>query len=258
MNLALAGIVILILVSPGILFRRLYYTGEFSKQFFKSSFVEQIYPSMAASAALHFLLLCFSYHLTNYRVDISAIGMLISGTNNADHLKSEFAKIESNLQPILWYHAVIFLLSGLLGYLTKFSVRKLALDRLFKWLRFKNEWHYYMTGECLDFENVPDDSEEIDFTYVDALIDTKDGTIIYSGILNDYVLSNEHGLDRLFLSDVRRRLLINDSAEEPEANTVTEEGASNWYPVKGEIMAIPFEHVINLNFTYYTIETPTP
>jgi hypothetical protein len=53
MNIAFATAIIFILLIPGILFRRFYFSGEFSKQFFKSTAFELFASTSIPSILLH-------------------------------------------------------------------------------------------------------------------------------------------------------------------------------------------------------------
>ena len=110
-------------------------------------------------------------------------------------------------------------------------------------MRFKNEWHYLVTGEILDFPHVPGEANTVDFVWVDLMVQTQEGTLLYTGVLNDYILSKENGLDRIYLSEVVRRYLTDDYNKDRQE-----------YEMPGNFMVFPFDKVLNMNITYYQIE----
>jgi len=148
---------------------------------------------------------------------------------------------------IVFYLVSLGIISAASGYLVRKLIRKLKLDRKYKLLRFQNEWHYVFTGEILDFPKVPGKSEEVDITYIDALVKTDEGTIIYMGLLADYVLSKDGGLDRIYLKDVRRRFL-NNQTEQAEDNST-----NKYYELPGEFFVLAYDKIINLHITYYKV-----
>lgn len=249
MNVALSTLILLLFLIPGFLFRRFYYTGEFSKQYFKQNFTDLVFPTLIPSLLFHAVGLYLISHspFTNaYALDIGVISGLISGVANYDQVNRALLNIYRYSDLILGYFLCISLISGVTGFLVKVFVRNLKLDRKLKLFRFQNEWHYIFSGEILDFPRVPGKAEDLDFTYVDALVKNDEGTIIYSGLLTEYVLSKEGGIDRLYLTDVKRRYLKNDEKEKP--------GESKYYYMPGQFFVLPFQHVVNLHITYYIVE----
>jgi len=140
------------------------------------------------------------------------------------------------------------------GFLSKWVVRKLKLDRKIKLFRFQNEWHYIFSGEILDFPKVSGEADDIDCSYVDALVRTDEGTVIYSGLLTDYILTKEGGIDRIYLSSVKRRFLKDDILNGPESQTEQkpeDPDDKRYYYLPGQFFIIPYNMVINLHITYY-------
>ncbi len=250
MNVALSTLILFLFLIPGFLFRRFYYTGEFSKQYFKQNFTDLIFPTLIPSLLFHAVGIYLINHgplANNYILNVEVISGLISGVANYDQVNHSLHNIYTYSDAILGYFFYISLLSGATGFLVRVLVRNLKLDRKLKIFRFQNEWHYIFSGEILDFPRVPGKAEDLDFTYVDALVKSDEGTIIYSGLLTEYVLSKEGGIDRLYLTDVKRRYLRNDEKEKPGEE-------SKYYYMPGQFFVLPFQHVINLHITYYTVE----
>lgn len=249
MNFALSTLILLLFLIPGFLFRRFYYTGEFSKQYFKQNLSDLIFPTLIPSLLFHTLGIFFINHSpfsNQYTIDVNVISGLISGVANYDQVNYGLQSIHTYSRPIIGYFFFISIISIVAGFLGKAFVRNLKLDRKLKIFRFKNEWHYIFSGEILDFPRVPGKAEELDVTYIDALVKTDEGSIIYSGLLTEYVLSNEGGIDRLYLTDVKRRYLKDDHREKPNEE--------KYYYMPGQFFVLPFNQVINLHITYYTVE----
>ena len=246
MNLALPTLVFLVFLVPGFLFRRLYFSGEFSEQYFKENFVSLIFPTLLTSIVIHLL----SYILLSpfFKPDTSTIGTFLSGDNNNKDISLAIQNVLSNYKSILLYFIIASFIGGFSGWLTKLIIRNYKLDRKYKILRFQNEWHYLFSGELLDFPNVPGRTGNIDLAYVDTLISTNEGTVLYSGLLDDYVLSSSNGIDRIYLKNVKRRFLKDDL----QLNTEPEK--DRYYFMPGDFFVIPFNKIINLHISYYKIE----
>lgn len=249
MNLALSTFVIFLILLPGIFFRRFYYTQEFSTEYFKQTFLEiflsGFIPSLIIHAVWYFLAKCFGYY-----VDLELFGSLLTSNPNP----AVFKNLDDFAQPILWYHFSMWIGSGGLGALFKQLVRTRGLDRRYSLLRFQNSWHYIFTGEFMEFPRsikalTEDKVEDIELVYVDALVQTQEGSILYEGILVHYDLSKEGGLDCIGLEQVQRRYLSHDRKKSFKT--------PKHYEIPGDILLIKYSDIKNLNFTYYTLEFGT-
>lgn len=249
MNIALATLFLLILLYPGFIFRRFYYTEEFSREYFKQTITDLLVAAILPSMLLHIL----GYYLFinhRYNIDVATIGTLLSGTSDGTKVTAAFHNIYNNAGKIISYFIALSFLSALLGLFTKYVVRKLKLDRKFKLFRFQNEWHYIFSGEILDFPRVPGDASDISIRYIDVLVKSDQGTIIYTGILADYVLSKDGGIDRIYLTNVKRRYLKDDRL----MNLDSDEYDERYYHLPGQFFIIPYTQIVNLHITYYKIE----
>lgn len=249
MSIALPTLVLFYLVLPGIVFRRFYYTEEFSKQYFKSSFGDLVLATVLPSIFIHALLIG-GWHLAGHSLDSKTLSNLLAGGDN-DSVKALLAVLDSKFLVFL-YALIACVIAGGSGALTKFFIRRNKLDRKYKIFRFQNEWHYLFSGEILDFPRVSGKVEEVSFRYVDALVETGDGPVIYMGILSDYVLSKDGGIDRICLSKVRRRKLSDDPSS--EAKIDSQNIQKNYYTLPGDFFVLPFSQVKNLHITYYEVK----
>jgi hypothetical protein len=254
MNIALTTISLLIFLLPGFLFRRFYYTGEFSKEYFKENISDLIYAGIIPSFVIHF----FGYWLFihwKYDIDIKTVGILLSGSSDVAKAESAFSSLYKYSGQILCYFVGVGILGMLLGYTAKWIVRKNRLDTKINLFRFQNEWFYLFSGEILQFSKIPGKNEEkIDFIYIDVLVGTHEGTIIYSGLLKEYMLSKSGGIDRLYLTEVKRRYLKDDGAGKEDSSAAAKSSDERYYTLPGQLFIIPFANIINLHITYYKLE----
>lgn len=243
MNIALATIALFILLTPGLLFRRLYYSEEFSKEYFRQSYLELFFSSIIPSLLLH-VIGYFCFVAPKHEIDPEIIGTLLSGSDDANRVTHAFNSIFDDAKLILEYFFSLYILAISFGYSSKRVIRATKLDRKLKLFRFQNEWHYLFSGEILDFPRVSGKSEDVDFSYVDVLVKSDEGSIIYMGILADYILSKEGGLDRIYLRDVKRRYLVKDKPVNDE---------NPYYQMPGEFFVISAQQIINIHITYYSV-----
>ncbi len=240
MNIALTTVLIFIFLLPGLIFRRFYYTEEFSKEYFKQNFFEYFLSSFFPSLILH-TIWYFLVTLFGYRVDLVLISHLFYVE---DYPKDVYLNINSNVWQIVAYNSTLLIVSVFMGIISKSIVRIFRLDLRYKLFRFQNSWHYVFSGEFFDFPKSSisldkDSIDDIEFVYVDALVDSNDGTLIYEGILVDYELSKLGGLNYIILQGVQRRFLKDDGENEDEK-----------YEIPGHNMVLPFEQILNLNFNF--------
>ena len=125
------------------------------------------------------------------------------------------------------------------------------MDRDYKMFRFQNSWHYIVSGEFFEFPRArltlrKDNVEDIEVVWINALQDTSNGTYLYQGVLVDYELAKDGGLNSLSLKFAQRRHLSLDE----NGNSALEE---RYYPIKGHMLVLKYPELKNLNFTYYKI-----
>lgn len=145
----------------------------------------------------------------------------------------------------LLYCTFVMAVSFFAGHASRKIVRWLKLDRKFKLFRFTNDWHYLLSGEFLDFPEVPDHPEEVSFKLVNALTSVGTQQMIYIGELIHFTLSDEGGLENIVLKDAKRRLLQDDLVE------------NRYYDIPGRYITIPYKTIININIRYFYLEEVT-
>lgn len=85
-----------------------------------------------------------------------------------------------------------------------------------------------------------------------------DGILIYSGIMVDYELNKNSGLEHITLKQVGRRFLKHDQyskkSKPPNPNSENEnKNIDPYYHIPGHVLVIKYAHVLNLNFSYYKL-----
>lgn len=248
MNLLFGTVLLFILISPGLIFRFSYLQGTYAKLTFRVSAFEEIFWALIPAFLFQFLAVLFLQTVLNENVRLDILYGLITGNDSVD-----FAVIEKNVGPFLLYNLVIGTGSAGLGVLAREAVRKYKLDLRFKFLRFGNEWHYLFSGEGF-FQRNPG-APGIFLIQVDVMVDSSEGTMIYSGILEDYYLSKDNGLDRLYLHNVYRRRLKDDlNPDQPNVGYLERHLDPRYYAMPGDLFVITYDKILNLNITYYVAE----
>ncbi len=241
------------IIIPGLLFRRFYYYGEFSKQF---STKENIYQSAFYSIipGLFIQLLGASLYFKFRKPNLSFFDIYNIHYNilNGSSLKGKsLSFINDQLLTYLIHTANIFLLSIFLGILFSRLIRLLKIDIHTKLFRFKNQWYYIFSGEILAMKKFKlgptliktiNGSKDIkaSTTYADILIENNNGNReLYTGYVVDYELNSNDisQLERIYLLDACRYVIKKKKRKKRKA-------------IPGEIFILPGKNIVNINLTY--------
>jgi len=240
-ELALNTIIIIVLILfPGLVVRRFYFSGDFSKQFVKGEWSERLVTSVFWGLFSQLIsLLLFSYTSWAKFNDSNDI------INNIfqDGVPNTLITDSNSILFLLGYIVFSLIFSGILGYLAHKLVRIFNLDIKNKAFRFSNNWHYYFKGEILKTEDYSKYKDlKILFTWIDIVIDTKNGNNkLIQGVLSQYTINNSTGdLEYIYLDDAKR----------------WSNSEKRFKPVDSHIFVVPFVNVIDFNIRYnYTLKT---
>jgi hypothetical protein len=242
MNIVLGSTVSIVFLLPGILFRKGYFSGEFSKQFvsrdFFQLFINTLLPSLLIYA-LAWPICC----LAGWTYDFTVILGLLADSDklNTFSIKS----IENYQNQIICFLVIVNCFAYFLGILSKLIVIHFWLDVKFSLLRYENIWHYIITAKFFQitrsqFELNKSEIDDIEIVYCVASINIGGENILYNGILFDYQLAHDGGLDLIYLKDAKRRHI-----DKPRGK---------YENIDGSIFIVKYENVINLNLTFYRVE----
>lgn len=259
MNLAFGALLLFLLLFPGILLRISYLNGPYSRKNIQSSLVDELILSLIPALILQ----AVGYGLVNafssYHIRLEVLYQLIVGVSGPQY-KPDFALIERSLSPFLGYHFLLFVIAVLAGKAARWLVKRYDLDIRFHSLRFNNDWYYLLSGRLLDFPGRPGQASAVSLIFVDALVEVKDGSYLYSGLLEEFFLSKD-GLDRICLSQVYRRKLSDDASDRvpSELESAEDEGPTGkafdqrYYEMPGDLFVIPYAQIRNLNLSYFNV-----
>lgn len=245
MQIALGGLIILIILLPGISFRKGYFSEEFSNQYtirdFFQLFINTLFPSFIA----YFIFLPVVFFPFGYYYDLGTLLGILS--SNDELVESSIEKIEQFSLQILIFQILINSFSFLTGYFLRNFVLHHSFDARNKFFRYKNIWHYLLSAKFMLFERSQIELQEnsindVDVTYLDALIVLGDYSFIYTGILVDYELSEDGSLDLLYIKDAQRKLIEHSPSD------------TNYKDINGHIIILKYKDVVNLNLSFIQIE----
>ncbi|MFP5437469.1 MAG: hypothetical protein ACLGH8_06785 [Bacteroidia bacterium] len=240
MDIALKTLVLIIFILvPGFLFRRVYFQGPFSQQFDSKSWSHSIFYSALFGILINFIgFYCYEYlfQKINYPYCLSFYNSLT---------KEEIKKKDLNLfsiESVYKYLAILYFLSIFLGWFIYEVVRNFKLDRYFGPLRFSNNWHYYFKGEIKDFKDFSLEKGKCNATTVDVLVKSeKDGNNLYSGILTSYDLDHNGNLDYIVLTETQ----------------IYNQTQKKFRDIHSTVFKIPNSNINNINFRYSYLDEDT-
>jgi hypothetical protein len=248
MNLVFGSILLFILISPGLIFRFSYLQGTYAKLSFKVSAIEEIFWALIPACFLQSLAILFIQNVLHYTIRLDIVYRLITGSSSDT---SDFFIIQNNIGSFLVYLTALIIISAILGIACREVVRKYRLDIHNKFLRFGNEWHYLFSGEIL-YSSKNLDPDSISLIQIDVVMQSSEGNLIYSGILEDFYLSRDNGLDRIYLRNVYRRKLKDDlDPNEPNVGFLDRHLDARYYAMPGDFFVVTYDKIINLNISYY-------
>ena len=239
MNIALGTLIILFLLSPGFIIRYTFLKGPYSRKNYKPAVTTEIFWAIIPAVFLQLIGL-YLMQVSGYDTDFRFIYLILTGSDKI----SDFSLLSANLGGFLVYFLVMSFLAAGLGFASRWLVMQWKLDKKFGIFKINNEWYYLFSGRMLE------DESEIDFIQVDALVQTPEGVVIYCGVLNDFYLTSDGGIDRLYLVNVYRRKFADDYIV---ANVEPKNLDDRYYNMPGDYLVIFGQTLLNINLTYYKL-----
>jgi hypothetical protein len=239
MSLAFSAVLIFLIFAPGAILRRSYFSGRFSIKFVSSSPLDEIVWAIIPGTFLHLIMIYFIQNFSSQQLDFATLGFLLVGTNDDANTARAFQALGSDIWLITKYNLTLWAVAAIMGHLSRLVVRRYRLDLKFNLLRFNNEWYYLLSGETIKTK-----PGEVNYVWIDALVETVGGSVLYSGFLVNFNLSRDGGLESIYLTEVTRRDLKSDLMDEAKQK-------QKYHAIPGDIFVVKYTQVVNLNISIY-------
>lgn len=225
-------LLIVVVLFPGLIFRRFYYWSKFTKQFVKGEWSERIVTSIFWGIISQVItLLLISYILSILQIKLLEKD-IIEKIRYFSFANMDIEEARSILFFILGYILFSILVAGLLGFFLHKFVRRSRIDIKIEAFRYSNQWHYIFQGE------VPKSKKKVLFPWVDVTLITQqeDGKQkMIQGVLKDYQINATTGdLEYLYL-------------EKAERYSHTQK---DFKKILSDIFVIPSQNIVDLNIRY--------
>lgn len=251
--------IFLLIIFPGLIARRLYFFGEFSKQFGSYSPLENTLILSIIPGVITFLLslLVYTKYFLVFRdqAQVDIFFNILVGANLQSDIELNWQTLWTNvLNYFLPFFLIELVFSFVIGVISGRLVVLLNLDTTWKIFRYKNYWYYLFTARALKIpkykisKTKTHEAEHRNvflFSHIDVMIDTDTGPMLYTGILVDYFLDEDrtNELSKLVLSDAIK--YKQTSATEKEEREI-----------QGNLFTLDCSRMLNLNIRYVFKQFP--
>ncbi|QGZ64291.1 hypothetical protein [Paraburkholderia acidisoli] len=250
MNVAFPALFIFLVVLPGFLFRQFFQRNEvrtfdhapFSAVVLKAVLCAFVFDAAGAVAA----------HVAGYEIELGDIvRLLVGGPASLDDLNGRLAWL--NAHPLAGSGYFVFTngLALVAAFVWRGAVQRWQLDRsghrLARLTRGDAPWYYLFAG--LDHPK----EDAIDGAMIAAVVEFREGTFLFTGILDDYEVNADGQLDRLMLIQAQRRRLESDRKYDAASDQFIDD-ATRFYPIAGDVFVLRYDELKTLNVTYLSLE----
>ena len=227
--------------APGAILRRSYFSGRFSEKFVYTSPLDEVVWAIIPGTVLHLITIYLMQTFTAHKLDFSVLGFLLVGAKDDANTAKAFQVLGKDIWLITTYNLILWASAAGLGHGFRLMVRRYDLDLKFNSLRLNNEWYYLLSEEIIKTKQ-----SDVNYVWIDALVETAGGSVIYSGFLVDFNLSRDGGLESIYLTQVARRYLTQDLTDDGRRK-------QRYYDIPGDIFVIKYTQVANLNIFYDSV-----
>ncbi|WP_293916602.1 MULTISPECIES: hypothetical protein [unclassified Sphingobacterium] len=236
------------IVIPGLIFKRFYFQGKFSKQFFDGLFVDRLLTNILWGLFIQLITIfsyCWFFDVKSTEL-YTEINSLYTDYNQQKIPEFKFEYILHSLRYLM--ATIITAIAS--GWGLHLLVRFLKFDILFSIFRFSNQWHYYFSGEALRFKEFKKfsngNTNKVISTEVDVVVKESDGiTNMFTGFLTQYTLCRTGELETIYLTDTKRFVKRDDNRFHSKV-------------IPGDCFVIPYNNVLNLNVRYNVVNNHNP
>jgi len=265
-NIALNTIFyISIFIFPGLLFRKFYFGGDFTKQFNQGNLMERFLWTLFFSIGIITFCILFFILLENYSI------LRIQEYISYENIKHLFETLSTNQLPekkdvgkytnIIYLILLLYFISGTLGFLFYKIIRTTNFDSSIPLFKFKNYWHYIIKSKKVNGNK--NSKNKYLYTNADVLIEVNGKTELYSGYVHNYFIDPlTNKLDCIILKNAYKFVSIdNDKNQDIESSIDNNENIFERHRVytnktiykkniPGDILTLFNDRIVNINLTY--------
>ncbi|MFB6454229.1 hypothetical protein ACE38W_03075 [Chitinophaga sp. Hz27] len=254
MNLAIGAILLTILLIPPLIFYYFYFSGTHARAAPKYSIPEFMFVSSIASLVIH----CSIIRLGGYNINFELLFRILAGQMTDHYIATVCNKLPQYFYQFTAYCFWISIGAAVSGWLVSWFVKSAWL-RSRSWIkkirngeppthavRYYNNWWYYFCSHEYSSSGTYriGDSHNV---LISILVETKEASIIYEGILYDWITNGE-SLDRIYLKKAISR--ISSVKALHEAAMPLDSQVDNLESDEYGILCIPYSKVTNIHLRF--------
>jgi hypothetical protein len=238
-----------LIIIPGFVIRKLFYYGEFSRQFGSHApILKQIFY-LLIPGLVNLISTTYIYHNLISSIDLGAVIDVYKDFHQPDKRFKEingYTVLQQAHMSAMPYIGILYTTAILTGLLCGRVIRITGLDLRFKLLRYKNTWFYLFNGFHSRIKKYSGPHQKIpkkhkfQFTQADVLIKSTPDRL-YSGIVVDYELKDDNcqELKTIVLKDAKRY-----------SSSRNEHGAKELVAIPGNLFVLDCKELININLNF--------
>lgn len=239
-------VLFILVIIPGFFIRKLYYYGEFSRQFGSQWPLVKIIFYLLITGTVNIILSIYLYHNLIQAMDLDVVINTYKDLQNSDkRISDNYDVLQHAHAHVMPFIGVLYTSALLLGVLSGRIIRITGLDLRFKLLRYKNTWFYLFNGYHYRMKNYDTEREQLSkeqkfqFSQADILIGSSPSDILYSGIVVDYELRDDNcqELKTVVLKHAKRYVF--DGNEQKIQKSIP-----------GNLFVLDCSQIKNINLTY--------
>jgi hypothetical protein len=239
-------VVFTLFIFPGMIIRRLYFYGEFSKQF---GYSEPLIKTISYSLIPGIINAVCVYYIFDYFFTQIDLGAVIDNYKAIADPLYKFKDIDGepiqdtfkdNVMPFLGF---TYLNASIFGLLSGRFIRIFGIDTALKLFRFKNQWFYLFNGyhfKLKKYRFLKKKNKKFLFAQADILIDSTSGTQLYSGVIVDYELKEDN------CKELSKVVIRNAARYHTDSGTGIREAKH----IPGNLLVVDCSKLLNINLTY--------
>jgi membrane protein len=262
----------MVFLFPGILFRRTFFSGKFSKHYDSGNIVDRVLWNIFFSIICILLFILVNIFTNN--ILISSLGISLRQNeviNTFEELyKNEFPKLlrdSKSVNDFIWILLSLYIFSTLLGLGLHKLIFIFDLDKHIPLLKFQSKWDYLLVSN--KESNKEHRLGDVFFTQADLkLLDNQ----LYTGRLHDIVLNKENHIESIILSEtykfykIEKKAINDKKLKEIKEEIKNRKSLKYFYyenqneycykkRIKGDLFTIPNSKVENISITYVKMST---
>ncbi|MBB5405069.1 DUF6338 family protein [Paraburkholderia youngii] len=251
MNVAFPAVFLFLVVLPGFLFRQFFQRNEV-RTFDHTPFSSAVLKALLCAACFN-AVVALGVHAFGYEIELGdVIRLLVGGASALSELNGRLAWLNAHPEAGAGYFALTSAVALAAAMVWRAAVQGWELDRegnpFARFVRGDAPWYYLFSG--LDHPHPKEDA--IDGATVAAVVEFKEGSYLYTGVLDSYEVNADGQLDRLFLVQAQRRELGRDREYDAQNDKYVED-KTRFYPIAGDVFVLGYEEIKTLNVSYFSL-----